>query len=339
MDLGDDAKLFGQFFQMRLERTFARDDELGVGKFLLKNGKGAERSRDPFFRNQPAGLHEAPATVGGSVAADKRKLMQRHAGAVDAQTFRRTAERKQALRQRFRTRQHQRHGVEQILQLRTVIANVLFLRHVRAMKGNDTGLVPAFDERQQMHASVPEINMHQIGAPPFEQPGKHLVFAAVKDRRLLLHKLQPAVAQWVAVRLRDQLDVVKGKELVVLERLGHDERFIFVQRPDLPVNVQHFRLQEGGAVTGYDSFCHGEGRLSVRLCTLSICYSRAGTSSDSASDSWPGEFGSENSQRFRCSFSSANPWSRPRKSPPPRCRESAVGGRAGSRPHPADPFC
>src|SRR5688500_12761997 len=142
------------------------------------------------------------------------------------------------------------------------------------MKGNDTRLLPPFDERQQMHAGVAEINVHQVSAPPLKQPGEHLVFTAVKDRRLLLHKLEPAMAQRVAVRLRDQLNVVKGKELDVLERLRHDERFILVQRPDLPVNVQHFRLQKGGAVTGYDSFCHGEGRLSVRLCELSICYSR-----------------------------------------------------------------
>src|SRR5687768_10747371 len=95
MDLGDDAKFLRQFFEVRLERTFARDDELSVREFLLKNGKGAERSRDPFFRNQAASLHEAPAAVCGSVAADEGKLMQRHAGAVDAQAFRRTTERKQ----------------------------------------------------------------------------------------------------------------------------------------------------------------------------------------------------------------------------------------------------
>ncbi len=36
---------------------------------------------------------------------------------------------------------------------------------------------------------------------------------------------------------------------------------ILVQRPDLPVDVQHLRLEEGRAVTGYNSFGHGEGAI------------------------------------------------------------------------------
>ena len=48
----------------------------------------------------------------------------------------------------------------------------------------------------------------------------------------------------------------KGKQFAVLQRLGHDERLVIMERPDLPVDVQHLRLEEGRAVTGYNSFTH-----------------------------------------------------------------------------------
>jgi hypothetical protein len=56
------------------------------------------------------------------------------------------------------------------------------------------------------------------------------------------------------MRLGNQLDIAKGKALDVLERLGHDERIVFVQRPDLPVDVEHLRFQEGSAIAGDDAF-------------------------------------------------------------------------------------
>src|ERR1041384_3922495 len=264
---------------MRLERSLARNDQFRVWKFLLENCEGAERSRHAFFRDQPAGLDETPAAVGGRIAPNKRKFVERNAGAIDPQTFRRTTEREQTFRERFRARQDERHRVEQILQLRSVIANILFLGDVGAVKRNDTRFVPALDERQQMHAGMPEINMHQVGATPFQQSRKHLIFAAINDGRLLFHPLKPAVPERISARLGNQLDVAKRKALNVLERLGHDERVVFVKRTHLPVDVEHLRFQECGAVTGYDWFGHGKTRrLSVRMRKLSTCYSQAATS-------------------------------------------------------------
>jgi hypothetical protein len=141
--------------------------------------------------------------------------------------------------------------------------------------------------------------MHQVGATPFQEPGEHLIFAAVKDRRLLFDELKPAMAQRVGVRLRDQLDIVEREQLAVLERLGHHESVVLVEGADLPVDMQHLRLQKGRAVTGYNSFGHGEARLSVRLRKLSICYSRAETSSDLGSASAPDAVAAAKSQRLR----------------------------------------
>src|SRR5436190_15962205 len=129
-----------------------------------------------------------------------------------------------------------------------------------------------------MHAGVPEINVHQVRAAPFQQFRQHLILAAIHDRRLSFYPLEPAVPERIIARLRDQLDVTKRKALDVLERLGHDERVVFVQRTHLPVDVEHLRFQEGGAITGYDRLGHGnERRLSVKLHKLSTCYSPTAT--------------------------------------------------------------
>src|SRR5205823_2193664 len=108
MNFAGDAQLFREFFQVRLERTFAGDDQLGVGKFFLENGEGAKRRGDAFLRNQAAGLHESPAPILRGIAADKRKLVQGNSGPVDAQALGRTAKSEQSFRQRFRAREDQR---------------------------------------------------------------------------------------------------------------------------------------------------------------------------------------------------------------------------------------
>src|SRR4029079_15907561 len=133
--------------------------------------------------------------------------------------------------------------------------------------------VPALDERQQVYTGVTEINVHQVGAATIEQFREHLVFAAVNDGRFSFHPLQPSMPERIVFRLRDQLDIAKREALDILERLGHDKGVVFLQGAHLPIDVKHLRLEEGGAVTGYDAFGHGkEGRLSLRLRKLSTCY-------------------------------------------------------------------
>ena len=108
MNFAGDAQLFRQFFQVRLQRTFAGDDQLGVGKFFLKNGESAKRRGDAFLGNQSAGLHESPAPFLRGIAADKGKFVQRHSGPIDAQTFGRATESQQPFGQRFRAREDER---------------------------------------------------------------------------------------------------------------------------------------------------------------------------------------------------------------------------------------
>src|SRR2546423_4201886 len=159
-----------------------------------------------------------------------------------------------------------------------------------------------------MDAGVPEINVHQIGAAPFQQPREHLIFTAINDRRFLFHPLEPAVPERIGPRFRDQLDIAKWEKLGVLERLGHDERVVLVKRAHLPVDVEHLRFKERGAVTGYDWFGHGKTpRLSLRMRKLSTCYSHAATFELLTLDAAAMDGSSEKSHALRPSFKSANP--------------------------------
>src|SRR5438105_8925197 len=102
MNFAGDAQLFRQFFQVRLERTFAGDDQLGVGKFFLENGESAKRRSHALLGNQTAGLHESPAPILRRIAADKGKFVQGNSSSIDAQALGRAAKGEQPLSQRFR---------------------------------------------------------------------------------------------------------------------------------------------------------------------------------------------------------------------------------------------
>ena len=91
------------------------------------------------------------------------------------------------------------------------------------MEGHDAGLVPALDERQQMHPGMTKVNVHQISTAPLEQVGEQLIFAPIDDRRLALDKFQPAMSKRISARLRDQFNVAEGKQIAVLFLLRHDE--------------------------------------------------------------------------------------------------------------------
>ncbi len=203
MDLSHDPQLFDQFLQMRLERALPRDAQFGQRKFFLKNGERAQRGGDAFFRNQPAGLEQPPAPIDRRFPPHIRELVQRQPRTIDPQTLRRAPQLDQPIRKRTTARKHQRHRAEELLQLRAVIADVLLLRDIGAMKRNHARLIPALDERQQVHAGVAEINVHQIGAAPLQQRGQHLVFASIHDGRAALHEFQPAVPQRIGPRLRN----------------------------------------------------------------------------------------------------------------------------------------
>src|SRR3954453_16392258 len=101
MNFVDDAKLFRQLLEMALQRPFAGNDQLRVRILFLENGEGAERSRDAFLLNQPACLHQAPPSIHRCLTPDKGELLQRNAGAADAQLFLRATKRHEPFRERL----------------------------------------------------------------------------------------------------------------------------------------------------------------------------------------------------------------------------------------------
>ena len=58
------------------------------------------------------------------------------------------------------------------------------------------------------------------------------------------------------MRTRNPFDVIKVKPSGVLDLFRHDKGARASQRSNLPVNVQHFRLQKGGAIAGDREFAH-----------------------------------------------------------------------------------
>jgi hypothetical protein len=57
---------------------------------------------------------------------------------------------------------------------------------------------------------------------------------------------------------RNYFDVMEGETPGVFDLLRHDEGLRSPQRSNLPVNVQHFRLQKGSAITSNPKSSHAK---------------------------------------------------------------------------------
>src|SRR5215469_17821984 len=91
---------------------------------------------------------------------------------------------------------------------------------------------------------------------PLEQRIKRLLLAPIDDGRAPLHEFQPTVHKQVCAPLWNNFDVGKRKSFWVLDLLCDNERVDGPQGFELPVNVQHLRLQKAGAVACYNSPAH-----------------------------------------------------------------------------------
>src|ERR1043166_3635071 len=222
--------------QFRLQRSFAGNEKFGARMVLLENGECAQTGGDAFFRNQPAGLHDAPAAVRRRWSIHHRKFVQWNTGAIDAQLLRRTTELGETIGERLRAGQHEGHERKQAAQFSAIIRDLFLDRDVRTVKRDHARLVPLLDERKQVHTRVAKINVHDIGPAPFQKRGEHLVFAAINNRRLAFDEFEVAVPQQVHPRLWDDFDLTEGKTLRVLNLLCDDKGAHTAQRFDLAVN-------------------------------------------------------------------------------------------------------
>src|SRR5690606_32334315 len=64
--------------------------------------------------------------------------------------------------------------------------------------------------------------------------------------------LEPAVSQEIAAAFGHEFDILKGVALLAEPLFAHDERRVTLQAGDLPVDVEHLRLEVSGAVAGND---------------------------------------------------------------------------------------
>ena len=101
-----------------------------------------------------------------------------------------------------------------------------------------------------------KVNVHEIRAAPFQNRSEILILPAIDDGRFALHKFQPAMMEQIQLPFGNQLNVRKGEPLWILHLFGHDECAHAPQRSDLPVNVQHLRLEKVRAVTRNHPFSH-----------------------------------------------------------------------------------
>lgn len=99
--------------------------------------------------------------------------------------------------------------------------------------------------------------MDQIGLPLLQDAIDHAILAAIDNRRLLLHILQPETPQEVFSYAWLDFDPLKRELLLAHPLLADDKRFVAIQTTYLPVNVEHFRLEKRGAIAG--NSWHGGG--------------------------------------------------------------------------------
>ena len=197
-----------------------------------------------------------PCAVGRHLAFHQGELRQGNPGAIEANLLVRTADVLEPLRQGLRARKHQRHQREEFLHGVEILRLMLARHHVRTVKGDDRWALPPLHERAEMHASVAEINMHHISAPTSKERRQLLHLAPVMERRNAPDELQIKASQKGLLRLGKQFDIPERIKLGALPFLGHHKRLIPLQRADLPVNVQHLRLEKRGAVAGNNRLLH-----------------------------------------------------------------------------------
>ena len=77
------------------------------------------------------------------LATHEGKLLQRQTSAADPQPLRRAAQTNESIGQRLATGKNQRHGLKEILQLRSVIANVFLQGDIGAVERNNARFIPA----------------------------------------------------------------------------------------------------------------------------------------------------------------------------------------------------
>lgn len=199
-----------------------------------------------------------PRAVDGWGPLEERKSVEGNSGAVDADSIGIGAEMDQSRCKGFAAGEDHRERANELREL-AIVAGLVGTRHdVHAVERHDGRVRPVSDEWQQVHAGVAEVDVQEIRLPSAENAGELIIFAAVKDRLHAADVFLVEPCEKIDARARQEFDGVEGELLPALSLLRHHECFVTPQSRDLPVNVQHLRFEERGAVAGDDR--HGESR-------------------------------------------------------------------------------
>ena len=204
-------------------------------------------------------MDEPPFAIGREDAVQShREGVHGDTGAVHPDFSRGTAEIQQSVLQGKGTGEDEGDGLEegaQSIHVARLTGPGHDIRSMKRDKGRQSAVV--LQKWQEMDARVAEVNVEQVRLTALEDTKQGAVFPAVNERGLAANVFEVKAPEKVGFWRRDDLDIRKGKGGSGLPFLCQDKGAMALQSGDLPVDVQHFRFQEGGAVAGD---VHGQRR-------------------------------------------------------------------------------
>jgi|ERR1700730_6465789 hypothetical protein len=103
-----------------------------------------------------------------------------------------------------------------------------------------------------MDCDVPKKNVEKLRVVSVQNASDGGQFSAGNLPRLIVNLSEPEAPQKVGRRLFDDIDLIERKPVGIFSLLGNDHRLDAPKRGDLPVDVQHLRLEKCRAVKSND---------------------------------------------------------------------------------------
>ncbi len=116
------------------------------------------------------------------------------------------------------------------------------------MKRNHSGFRPGPNQRQKMDRDVTEKNVQKLRAFPVQNRGDRPYFPHRQLPGLVANLPKPEAPQKMSGRFLDNLDFLERKLFRILPFLRDHDRLHALETGDLPIDVQHLRLEKGCAV-------------------------------------------------------------------------------------------
>src|SRR6187401_1829441 len=107
-----------------------------------------------------------------------------------------------------------------------------------------------------MHANMPEIDVQYFCPRAMQRRQRPARFTTIDRDRPATHRLLPKPPKLVCTRLAQHGHVIERKLPLPFSPLTKDRRMPRAQRSDLPIDMQHLRLEEGDDVLRSDEPLH-----------------------------------------------------------------------------------